>query len=73
MNITSKPQPERFAGSSDITMCRQNADGVGTDVFPTLQGTGMNFPEHFLMPHGEEYIVIRWYNDAETLVLFTVG
>lgn len=30
---------------------------VETDVFPTLQGTGMNFPPE------KEYNVIRWYND----------
>ena len=40
---------------------------VGTDVFPTLQGTGIQI---LVEVTGFAYIVIRWYNE-QALVLFT--
>lgn len=42
---------------------------VSPDVFPALQGTGMESLIQNVVR--EEYMVFRWYNDFKALVLFT--
>lgn len=56
-NITLELQAERVISTL-----------VSTDVFSTLQETGMKV---FFLSKETEYNVIRWYNDSKALVLFT--